>query len=53
MDYKSSYLQEKIRSLRLEMNLMNVRANEINQELPEIEKELTEHDSKDKTPKTK
>ena len=52
MDYKSSYLKEKIRSLQLEMNLMNIRANEITAEIPKITEELTEHDSKGKTSDT-
>ena len=53
MDYKGSYLKEKVRSLQLEMSLMNIRANEINQELPKVKKELTEHDSKSETSGTK
>ena len=52
MDYKNSYLKEKVRSLQLEMSLMNIRANEINQELPKVKKELTEHESKDKASDT-
>ena len=52
MDYKSSYLKEKIRSLQLEMNLMNIRANEITAEIPKITEELAEHDNKDKAPDT-
>ena len=53
MDYKGSYLKEKIRSLQLEMNLLNMRAGEITAEIPKITKELAEHDNKDKASDTK
>ena len=52
MDYKSNYLKEKIRSLQLEMSLLNVRASEITAEIPKITEDLTEHDSKGKASDT-
>lgn len=46
MDYKKLYLEQKRQALMLEMNLMQMRAGVIEKELPEIETELGEYDSK-------
>ena len=53
MDYKKAYLEQKVQALRMEMSLMQIRARTIEGELPEVETELREHDSKNKTPETK
>ena len=45
MDYKKMYLEQKRQSLVLEMNMMNMRADAINKELPAIEAELKEYES--------
>jgi hypothetical protein len=51
-DYKKLYLEQKRQSLILEMNLIQMRAGVIEKELPEIEAELKEYDSKSETPGT-
>lgn len=51
-DYKKMYLEQKRQTLILEMSLMQMRASIVEKELPEIEAELREHDSKSKKPDT-
>jgi hypothetical protein len=46
-DYKKLYLEQKRQSLMLEMNLLQLRAGVVGEELPEIEKQLTDHVNKD------
>jgi hypothetical protein len=47
-DYKGLYLKERLTSLQIELNMINMRAAVILEELPKIETELKEHDSKEK-----
>lgn len=52
MDYKKEYLEQKKQSLVLEMNLMQMRSQIIQEELPKIEAELEEHANKNEEPNT-
>jgi septation ring formation regulator EzrA len=47
-DYKKMYLEQKRQALMLEMSLMQMRAGIVEKELPKIEAELREYDSKSK-----
>jgi hypothetical protein len=47
-DYKKMYLQERFNALQIEMNMINMRATTILEELPKIEKQLKEYADKDK-----
>ena len=53
MDYKKAYLEQRVQALRMEMSLMQIRAQAIERELPEVETELKEYGNKNKTPQTK
>lgn len=47
-DYKKLYLEAKAHALRLEMQLLNMRAQMIGNEMPGVEEELKKHVGKEK-----
>jgi hypothetical protein len=47
-NYKEMYLRERFNALQIEMNMINMRATTILEELPKIEKQLKEYADKDK-----
>ena len=53
MDYEKLYLEERKRSLSLEMSLLQMRADKISKEAVEISKELEKYENKSENPETK
>jgi hypothetical protein len=45
-DYKKLYLEQKRQSLMLEMQLLQMRAQQVGNEMPQIEEELKEYAGK-------
>ncbi len=52
-DYKRLYLEQRIRAIQMELQALHLRFNQMQAELPAIQKELSEHIEKAKSDKKK